>query len=100
MTKNISPPHPGRTLLEDFMNPLGISQSKLARELGVDPRRVNEIVNGKRSITADTALRLEKYFGASAKFWVNLQTSYDLRMADSDEMLSKRLSKIIPVETS
>lgn len=100
MTKNISPPHPGRTLLEDFMNPLGISQSKLARELGVDPRRVNEIVNGKRSITVDTALRLEKYFGASAKFWVNLQTSYDLRMANSDGMLSERLSKIIPIETS
>ena len=72
----------------------------IARELGVDPRRVNEIVNGKRSITVDTALRLEKYFGASAKFWVNLQTSYDLRMANRDGILSKRLSKIIPVETS
>lgn len=100
MSKNISPPHPGITLLEDFMNPLGISQSKLARELGVDPRRVNEIVNGMRRITVDTALRLEKYFSASAMFWVNLQSSYDLRMATSDEILAKRLSRIIPVEPS
>lgn len=96
MTKKIPPPHPGITLLEDFMKPLGISQSKLARELGVDPRRINEIVNGKRSITADTALRLEKYFGNSATFWINLQTSYDLRMAHFDESLSNKLAKITP----
>ena len=96
MAKKIPPPHPGITLLEDFMRPLAISQSKLARELGVDPRRINEIVNGKRGITADTALRLEKYFGTSATFWINLQTSYELRVAKFDESLSKRLAKISP----
>ncbi|MDH5605793.1 MAG: HigA family addiction module antitoxin [Anaerolineae bacterium] len=100
MVKNsITPPHPGETLYEDFMEPLGISQSRLARELGVDPRRINEIVNGKRSITVDTALRLEKYFGASAMFWINLQTSYDLRMANRDGVLSQKISKIIPVQS-
>ena len=99
MNDRIPPVHPGETLLEDFMKPLGISQSKLARELGVDPRRINEIVNGKRSITVDSALRLEKYFGASAKFWVNLQTSYDLRMADFDRELSRSLNKIDSIAT-
>ena len=100
MNDRIPPVHPGETLLEDFMKPLGVSQSKLARELGVDPRRINEIVNGKRSITVDTALRLEKYFGTSAKFWINLQTSYDLRMADFDRELSQSLDKIDSIVAS
>ena len=100
MNDRIRPPHPGETLLEDFMKPLEISQSKLARELGVDPRRINEIVNRKRSITVDTALRLEKYFGASAKFWITLQTSYDLRMAVFDKELSRSIEKIDSVHTS
>lgn len=70
--------HPGEVLLEEFLRPLGISQNKLARELKVPPRRVNEIVLGKRSITPDTALRLARYFGTSERFWLGLQVDYDL----------------------
>jgi len=79
--KDIAPLHPGEVLLEEFMKPLGISQNRLGRELGVSPRRVNEIVNGKRRITADTALRLSAYFGNSASFWLGLQMDYDLDTA-------------------
>lgn len=70
--------HPGEVLLEEFLRPLGISQNKLARELKVPPRRVNEIVLGKRSITPDTALRLARYFGTSERFWLGLQVDFDL----------------------
>jgi len=70
--------HPGEVLLEEFLKPLGISQNKLARELKVPPRRVNEIVLGKRSITPDTALRLARYFGTSERFWLGLQVDFDL----------------------
>ncbi len=73
--------HPGEVLLEEFLKPLGISQNKLARETKVPPRRVNEIVLGKRSITPDTALRLARYFGTSAKFWLGLQMDFDLEEA-------------------
>jgi len=70
---------PGEILLEDFLKPLGMSQYRLAIELKVPPRRINEIVHGTRAITADTALRLERFFGTSAQFWLNLQNDYDLR---------------------
>lgn len=81
MPKHIEPSTPGEILLEDFLRPLDLSQNKLAREIGVHPRRVNEIVLGRRTITADTALRLARYFGTGPEFWMNLQTDYDLRMA-------------------
>jgi addiction module HigA family antidote len=73
--------HPGEVLLEEFMRPFGISQNELARGLGVPPRRINEIVQGKRAISADTALRLERSLGASARFWLGLQADYDLEEA-------------------
>ncbi|MFH1069877.1 MAG: HigA family addiction module antitoxin [Candidatus Glassbacteria bacterium] len=76
-----NPIHPGEILREEFMTPLGISQNRLGKALGVSPRRINEIVNGKRQITADTALRLSRYFGNSAEFWINLQARYDLETA-------------------
>ena len=76
--KYISPVHPGEVLLEDFMKPLNLSQNALANAIGVPPRRINEIVHGKRSITADTAIRLGKFFGTSAKLWLNLQAHYEL----------------------
>jgi addiction module HigA family antidote len=73
--------HPGDVLLKDFLEPIGISQNKLARDVSVPPRRINEIVLGKRAITADTALRLARYFGTSEKFWLGLQDDYDLERA-------------------
>ncbi len=76
--KTIEPIHPGEVLLEEFLRPLGLSQYRLAVDIGVPPRRINEIVHGKRSITADTALRLSKFFATSDAFWMNLQTRYDL----------------------
>ena len=82
MSKNniLEPINPGEILREDFLEPLGISINKLSRDLSVPPNRISEILNGKRSITADTALRLQRYFGIEAQFWLNLQTEYDLRM--------------------
>ena len=74
----LNPVHPGEILLEEFLKPMGISQNKLARAISVAPRRINEIVLEKRSISADTALRLAQYFGTSAKFWMGLQSDYDL----------------------
>ncbi len=79
--EKMPPVHPGEILLEDFMKPLGITQYRLAKEIHVYPRRVNEIVHGKRSITADTALRLARFFGTSPEVWMNLQTHYDLEIA-------------------
>ncbi|MEN8377048.1 MAG: HigA family addiction module antitoxin [Gemmatimonadota bacterium] len=73
-----APIHPGEVLFEEFLEPMGISQYRLAKDISVPPRRINEIVHGKRSVTADTALRLARYFGTSDRFWLNLQTSYDL----------------------
>ncbi len=78
MTKRLAPVHPGEILLEDFLQPLGLTQYRLAKSLSVPPRRINEIVLGKRAITADTALRLARFFGTSDRFWLNLQTAYDL----------------------
>ena len=89
--KKIAPVHPGEILDEEFLKPMRISQNQLGRDLGVSPRRVNEIVHGKRSITADTALRLSIYFGNSATFWLGLQMDYDLDVAE--DTLSSRLEK-------
>jgi len=82
MIENIllDPINPGEILREDFLEPLGISINQLSRDLSVPPNRISEIVNGKRAITADTALRLQRYFGIEAQFWLNLQTEYDLRI--------------------
>lgn len=79
--KLLAPIHPGEMLLEDFMKPMGISINRLARDIAVPPGRVSAIVNGKRTITADTALRLGKYFGVSPQTWMGLQAEYDLRVA-------------------
>ena len=84
----IAPIHPGEILKEEFLDPLGISQYRLAKDIHVPARRINEIVHGERSVSADTALRLARYFKMSALFWVNLQAHYDLEMA-SDKLLSK-----------
>jgi antitoxin HigA-1 len=81
MTEKLHPVHPGEVLLEEFIKPMNISQNRLAIEIGVDARRVNEIVLGARSITADTALRLARYFGVSPQFWLGLQAEYDLDVA-------------------
>lgn len=82
MDKKLVPIHPGEVLLEEFLKPMGISQNHLALKIGVPARRINEIVLGKRRITADTALRLARYFGNSARFWLGLQTDYDLDAID------------------
>jgi len=82
MDKKLSPVHPGVVLLEEFLKPMGLSQNYLAIKTGVPDRRINEIVLGKRRITADTALRLARFFGTTAKFWLGLQTDYDLDVAE------------------
>ena len=79
--ERMAPVHPGEILIEDFMKPLGISQYRLAKAMNVYPRKINEIVQGKRSITADTALRLARFFGTSPEVWMNLQAHYDLERA-------------------
>jgi addiction module HigA family antidote len=80
----LSPIHPGEVLLEDFMKPLGLSQYRLAKDIGVTPIRISQIVNGKRAITVDTALRLGRYFGTSAAVWLRLQVRYDLEVAEKE----------------
>ena len=90
--KNIQP---GDILLHEFLEPMGISQNKLARDISVPPRRINEIVLGKRAITADTALRLARYFGISEKFWLGLQDDYDLE--EASKKLGKTLNQISAV---
>lgn len=85
MYKKLVSIHPGEVLLEEFLSPMGISQNHLALKIGVPARRINEIVLGKRRVTADTALRLARYFGNSARFWLGLQTDYDLDAA-ADEL--------------
>lgn len=89
--KKLQPVHPGQVLQEEFLKPLSLSQNRLATEIGVPPRRINEIVLGKRSITADTALRLARYFGTSPQFWLGLQSDYDLDVAA--DVLGKRLER-------
>ena len=96
--KLLDPITPGEILREDFMDQLGISINKLSRDLSVPPNRISEIVNGKRAITADTALRLQRYFGVEAQFWLNLQTEYDLRMMKR-KIWTDIERRIIPVKT-
>jgi len=84
-TKKLAPVHPGEVLLEEFLMPLGLSQNRLALNIGVPPRRVNEIVLGKRRVTAETALRLARYFDTTPQFWLGLQADYDLDVA-ADEL--------------
>ena len=86
-----APIHPGEILLEEFLTPLGISQYRLAKDVSVPPRRINEIVRGQRSITADTALRLARFFRTTDRFWLNLQTRYDLELAK--DRLGDRLDR-------
>ena len=88
-SEKLSPVHPGEILLEEFLEPMGLSQYRLAKDISVPPRRINEIVHGLRSITANTALRLSRYFGTTDRFWVNLQTAYDLEV--EKERLGDRL---------
>lgn len=90
-TTKLAPVHPGEILLEDFLVPLGITQYRLAKDISVPPRRINEIVHGHRNITADTALRLARYFGTSERFWINLQARYDLE--SEKDRLGKRLDR-------
>lgn len=90
--KQLTPIHPGEILLEEFMKPMGISQYKLAKNLHVSPMRISEIIHGKRSVTADTAIRLSRYFKMEAKFWMNLQASYDIEktlLESGDEIYQK-----------
>ena len=89
--KKIPPLHPGEVLFEEFLKPMGISQNQLGRNLGVSARRINEIIHGKRSITADTALRLSRHFGNSAQFWMGLQMDYDLDV--ETDRLSQRIKR-------
>jgi len=97
MTDKLSPTHPGEVLLEEFIKPMNLSQNRLAIDIGVDARRINEIVLGKRAITADTALRLSRFFGNSAQFWMGLQTQYDLDVAE--DLLGRRLEREVrPLE--
>lgn len=91
MRKKLHPVHPGEVLLEEFLKPMGLSQNRLALNIGVPARRINEIVLGKRGITADTALRLAKFFGTSAQLWTGLQSQYDLDVAE--EELGGRLDR-------
>jgi len=95
MAKKLPPVHPGEILLEDFLRPLGLSQYRLAKSLSVPPRRINEIVLAKRAITADTALRLARFFGTSGRFWLNLQAAYDLDV--ERDRLAGRLAKEVEV---
>ena len=91
MTAKLSPIHPGEVLLEEFLKPMELSQNRLAIDIGVDARRINEIVQGKRSVTADTALRLARFFGNSPQFWLGLQSQYDLDVAT--DVLGERLAR-------
>ena len=95
MDKSLSPIYPGEILLEDLMRPLGLSQYRLAQDIDVAPIRINQIVNGRRSITVDTALRLARYFGTSAAVWLRLQVRYDLEAAESE--LRERINREVKV---
>ena len=95
MDKNLSPIHPGEVLLEDFMKPFGLSQYRLAKDIGVTPIRISQIVNGQRAITVDTAMRLARYFGTSAAIWLRLQVRYDLEVAEKE--LKERITREVRV---
>ena len=92
---SMPPIHPGEILMEEFLEPLGLSQYRVAVDISVPPRRINEIVHGKRAISADTALRLARYFGTTDRFWLNLQTHYDLEL--QRDRLGKRLETEVRV---
>lgn len=91
----LSPIHPGEILLEDFMKPLGLSQYRLAQDLGVAPIRISQIVNGQRSISVDTAMRLARYFGTTAEVWLRLQIKYELEVAEKE--LSDRIKREVKI---
>ena len=93
--RDYPPVHPGEILLEEFLKPMGISQYRLAKDIGVPARRINEIVHGKRRVSVDTALRLSRYFGLSERFWINLQARYDLEV--EKERLGDRLEREVRV---
>ncbi|MDK9724800.1 MAG: HigA family addiction module antitoxin [Sterolibacteriaceae bacterium MAG5] len=93
--RDFAPIHPGEILLHDFMEPMGITQYRVAKDIGVPPRRINQIVHGERAISADTALRLSRYFGLSDQYWLNLQSLYDLQLAK--EQLQETLDGIAPL---
>jgi len=95
MTNKLQPIHPGEILLEEFLEPMGISQYRLAKDISVPPRRINEIVLGKRAITPDTALRLSLFFGLSERFWINLQSRYDIEV--EKDKLENRLEKEVHI---
>src|ERR1700690_1864471 len=95
MDKLLSPIHPGEVLLEDFMKPLGLTQYRLAHDIGVTPIRISQIVNGQRAITVDTAMRLARYFGTSAAVWLRLQVRYDLEVGQGT--LSDRINREVKV---
>ena len=96
--RKLSPIHPGEILLEEFLKPFGLSQYRLAKDISVPPRRINEIVLGKRSISPDTALRLSRYFGLSDRFWINLQARYDLEV--EKDKLAGRLEREVRVHVA
>lgn len=99
MTEKLYPPvHPGEILMEDFIEGFGITQHKLAVSIGVPPRRINEIVHGKRAITADTALRLGRYFGVEPQFWLNLQSRYELELAE--DRVAEQVAAISPIQAA
>jgi len=95
MDAKFAPVHPGEILLEEFLKPLGITQYRLAQDIGVHPRRINEIVHGKRAVSANTALRLARYFGLSERYWLNLQARYDLEI--EKDRLEGRLEQEVHV---
>ena len=97
MNRKFAPVHPGEILLDEFLNPMGITHYQLAKDINVPPRRINEIVHGKRAISADTALRLSRYFGMSENFWMNLQAHYDLEV--QKDKLAGRLEREVRVRT-
>jgi addiction module HigA family antidote len=101
MAKKLSPITPGEILLEEFLEPIGISQAKLARDLKVPPNRINQIINGKREITADTALRLGKYFGIEPEFWLNLQMRFNMKIVKekAGKQIEREVKQYIPQPT-
>lgn len=98
ITDKIPPIHPGEVLMEDFIKGFEITQNRLAVAIGVPPRRINEIVHGARGISADTALRLAKYFGTSAEFWINLQSYYELDRAE--DLVGEQIASITPLQVA
>lgn len=98
MSKKFAPVHPGEILLEEFLQPMGISQYRLAKDISVHPRRINQIIHGTRSVSADTALRLSRYFGVSERFWLNLQARYDIEV--EKDRLEGRLENEVKVRAT